>query len=176
MYFIRVTLLVCVLLQLVVGSSYADTVVQPDQETDTEMGDAYYNAMLRSINLDRSRWKAFSNSINSGPWFYDTKSIRKKSGRVSAEVTVYPNPHRTELYSSIYSDHVKIRRIVMGTEIDCTAKRYRQTHLQAFGYDEQVLSDYTYKLSEQKFVPIKSATMNDTLRGIVCGGGRKPRK
>jgi hypothetical protein len=169
-------LIACILLTLCVSSSFAEEPLRYNEESYSGMDDAYYDAMLRSINLDRSRWKSFSKSLASGPWFYDTQSIAKRSGRVTVLVMIYPNPHNTQIYSSICSDHSKIRRIKLATEIDCARKTYRQTHIQSFGYDEQIVSEYAYKNSEQKFSAIQPATMTDTLQGIICNGSRKSRK
>ena len=44
-------------------------------EPDSDQNDMYYDAMLRSIELDKNRWKSFSRSMESGPWFYDTQSL-----------------------------------------------------------------------------------------------------
>jgi hypothetical protein len=168
--------IIVMILTLCVPPGFADERMKDSEESDSGLEDAYYNAMLRSISLDRSRWKSFSKSLASGPWFYDTQSITKKSGRVSVRVMVYPNPHNTQLYSSIYSDHSKIRRIFLDTEIDCTRRTYRQPKIQAYGYDESVLSEYIYKNSGQKVSAIKPATMTDTLRGVLCSGSTKVRK
>jgi hypothetical protein len=170
---IYITCLIWALYALCAAPCLAEEPLRYDEESDTGQDNAYYNAMLRSINLDRTRWKSFSKSLASGPWFYDTQSIERKSGRVRVNVTAYPNPQNTEIYGSIHSDHIKIRRIEFATEIDCSKKTYRQTHIRSFGYDEQILSEYTYKKNSQKFTAIKPATTTDTLRGLVCSGGRK---
>lgn len=142
---------------------------------DAEESDLYYSAMLKSIELDRSRWKPFSRSPESGPWFYDTQGLTRKGKTVTVPVTVYPHPKRTELYRSVYPDHSKIRKIEFITEIDCAKKSYRQPEIRVYGYYRDLLAEYRTKEKKQPFSPIKSGTTTDTLRTNVCPAERKKR-
>jgi len=142
---------------------------------DDEGSDLYYNAMLKSIELDRSRWKPFSRSPESGPWFYDTQGLGRKGKTVTVPVTVYPHPKRTELYRSVYPDHTKIRKIDFTTEIDCAKKTYRQPEIRVYGYYRDLLAEYRTKEKKQPFSPIKPGTTTDTLRTNVCPAERKKR-
>jgi hypothetical protein len=145
-------------------------------EQDSDQCDLYYDAMLRSIELDKSRWKSFSRSMVSGPWFYDTQSLKRDGSRVTALVAVYPHPNNTELYSSVHHEHTKIRKIDFVTEIDCSKHSYRQPRISVYGYYKELLAEHSSVGTTQKFSPIKPGTTTDTLRGLVCGPERKKRR
>jgi len=143
---------------------------------DSDQSDMYYNAMLRSIELDKTRWKSFSRSMESGPWFYDTQSLKRDHNRVTALVTVFPHPKKTELYGAVYPEHAKIRKIVFVTEIDCAKHTCRQPRITVYGYYRELLAEHSYKDRECTFSPINAGTTTDTLRSLVCGPDKKKRK
>jgi hypothetical protein len=145
-------------------------------EADTEQSDVFYDAMLNSIELDRNRWKSFSRSMESGPWFYDTQGLVRNDRKVTAQVTVYPHPNRTELYASVYGDHGKIRKIVFVTEIDCSRQSYRQPEIRAYGYYRELLSEHVVQGKELAFSPIRPGTTTDTLRTLICTPGPRKKK
>jgi len=142
-------------------------------EPDSDQYDMYYDAMLRSIELDKSRWKSFSRSMESGPWYYDTQSLKRDNNRVTALVTVFPHPDKTELYSPVFPEHAKIRKIVFVTEIDCTKHSCRQPQIRVYGYYRELLAEHSYNDRERTFSPIKAGTTTDTLRTLVCGPDKK---
>jgi hypothetical protein len=142
---------------------------------DAEESDLYYSAMLKSIELDRGRWKPFSRTPESGPWFYDTQGLVRKGKTVTVSVTVYPHPNRTDLYRSVYADHTKIRKIDFITEIDCAKKSYRQPEIRVYGYYRDLLAEYRTRERKQPFSPIRPGTTTDTLRTNVCPAERKKR-
>ena len=92
----RTNLFLILLLVLYVGPTLAEETETTLADPDSDQSDIYYDAMIRSIELDTNRWKSFSRSMESGPWFYDTQSLKRDSGKVTALVTVYPHPNRTE--------------------------------------------------------------------------------
>jgi len=143
--------------------------------TESEQYDMYYDAMLRSIELDKSRWKSFSRSMESGPWFYDTQSLKRTGTKVTTLVTVFPHPNKTELYSQVYPEHTKIRKIVFVTEINCSKHTYRQPEISVYGYYRDLLAEHSSVGKNRKFSPIKPGTTTDTLRTLVCGPDKKKR-
>ena len=150
------------------GSAGAEETVTDPDEPDSDQHDMYYEAMLRSIELDRTRWKSFSRSLEGGPWFYDTQSLKRDGKKVTALVTVYPHPNRTALYGSVYPEHTKIRKIVFLTEIDCSKRTYRQPQISVQGYYRELLAEHSPNGSVQNYAPIKPGTTTDTLRSLVC--------
>jgi hypothetical protein len=144
-------------------------------EPDSDQYDMYYDAMLRSIELDKSRWKSFSRSMESGPWFYDTQSLKRDGSKLTVLVTVFPHPTKTELYSAVYHDHTKIRKIVFVTELDCSKHTYRQPQISVYGYYRELLAEHSSTGKKQDFSAIKPGTTTDTLRSLVCGSGKKKR-
>jgi len=144
-------------------------------EPDADQYDMYYDAMLRSIELDKSRWKSFSRSMESGPWFYDTQSLKRDGHRLTVLVTVFPHPKKTELYSPVYHEHTKIRKIVFATEIDCSKHTYRQPLISVYGYYSELLAEHSSVGKKQDFSAITPGTTTDTLRTLVCGSDRKKR-
>jgi hypothetical protein len=144
-------------------------------EPDTDQYDMYYDAMLRSIELDKSRWKSFSRSMESGPWFYDTQSLKRKGSKLTVLVTVFPHPNKTELYNPVYRDHTKIRKIVFTTEINCSKHAYRQPQISVYGYYGDLLAEHSSTGKKQDFSAIKPGTTTDTLRSLVCGSEKKKR-
>lgn len=168
--------LVLALMMVTTGASVlAEEAGSVQSEPDPDQYDIFYDAMLRSIELDTSRWKSFSRSVDSGPWFYDAQSLKRDGSRVTALVAVYPNPNRTELYNSVYSDHIKIRKITFLTEINCFRRTYRQPQISVHGYYRELLAEYASAGKKQKFSPIRPGTTTDTLRSLVCGPDRKKR-
>jgi len=165
-----------VLLALSAGRDCAGESLSVQAGQDPYQQDLYYDAMLRSIELDRSRWKSFSRSMEGGPWFYNTQGLKRNGSRVTAQVTVYPHPGRTELYRSVHQDHTKIRKIDFVTEIDCPGRTYRQSQINVYGYYKDLLAGYSSAGSTRGFSPIKPGTTIDTLRGLVCGPDRKKRR
>jgi hypothetical protein len=166
--------LVVILLLLAATSPANSGETEPGPvETETDQYDIFYDAMLRSIELDTSRWKSFSRSVDSGPWFYDAQSLKRDGSRVTALVAVYPNPNKTELYRSVYSDHIKIRKIIFLTEINCSRQTYRQPQISVHGYYRELLAEHSSAGKNQKFSPIRPGTTTDTLRSLVCGPDRK---
>ncbi|MBK5273807.1 MAG: hypothetical protein JJE30_01985 [Desulfuromonadales bacterium] len=142
-------------------------------EPDADESDVYYNAMLRSIELDKGRWKSFSRSMESGPWFYDTQSLKRNGNKVTAQVTVYPHPQKTERYNSVHVDHTKIRKIVFLTEINCSQHSYRQPEIRVYGYFSDLLAEHLSNGKKSVFSPIRPGTTTDTLRTLVCIPDRK---
>jgi len=142
-------------------------------EPDSDQYDMYYDAMLRSIELDKNRWKSFSRSMESGPWFYDTQSLKRDGNKLTVQVTVFPHPNKTELYSPVYHDHTKIRKIVFTTEINCSRHTYLQPQISVYGYNRELLAEHSSFGKEQDFSAIKPGTTTDTLRSLVCGSDRK---
>ena len=124
--------------------------------------------MLRSIELDKNRWKSFSRSMESGPWFYDTQGLKRNGSKVTALVTVYPHPNKTEFYRSVYPEHTKIRKIIFVTEINCSKRTYLQPQISIHGYYEELLAEHSASGKTQKLLPIKPGTTTDTLRSLVC--------
>ncbi len=145
-------------------------------EADADQSDIYYDAMIRSIELDTSRWKSFSRSMESGPWFYDAQGLKRNNGKVTVPVTVYPHPNRTEIYSSVYPEHARIRKIEFVTEIDCSKRTYRQPQIHVHGYFNELLAAHSSEATQMTFSPIKPGTTTDTLRSLVCTPDRKKRK
>ncbi len=144
-------------------------------EPDAEQSDIYYNAMLRSIELDKGRWKAFGRSMENGLWFYDAQGLKRSGTKVTALVTVFPHPNRTELYRSVYGDHEKIRKIVFVTEINCSRHSYRQPEIRVYGYYRELLAEHLRQGNSLTFSPIRPGTTTDTLRTLVCTPDRKKR-
>lgn len=176
----RMSVPICLvlILKLVI---YARTVHAEEAETiddgvESDQSDMYYEAMLRSIELDKSRWKTFSRSMESGPWFYDTQSLKRDGNKVTTLVTVYPHPNKTELYRSVYPDHLKIRKIVFVTEINCSNNTYRQPRISVYDYFRELLTEHAYNSKDQIFSPIKPGTTTDTLRNLVCVPDKRKRK
>jgi len=155
------------------GPAGAEEAVTDPDEPDSDQHDMYYEAMLRSIELDRTRWKSFSRSLEGGPWFYDTQSLKRDGKKVTALVTVYPHPNRTGLYGSVYPEHTKIRKIVFLTEIDCSKRTYRQPQISVHGYYRELLAEHSPNGSVQNYSPIKPGTTTDTLRSLVCVPDKK---
>ena len=147
--------------------------VSPRTEAEAEQSDVFYDAMIRSIELDRNRWKSFGRSMESGPWFYDTQGLVRSGRQVTARVAVYPHPERTELYASVYGDHTKIRKIDFVTEIDCSRHTYRQPEIRVYGYNRELLIEHVRQGKELAFSPIRPGTTTDTLRTLVCPPGVK---
>lgn len=173
-------MLVCIV-SLLLQTTYAEsnsteetgtTRVDPEQD----QSDIYYDAMIRSIELDTSRWKSFSRSMESGPWFYDAQGLKRNNGKVTVPVMVYPHPNRTELYSSVYLEHARIRKIEFVTEIDCSKRTYRQPQIRVHGYFNELLAAHSSEATQMTFSPIKPGTTTDTLRSLVCTPDRKKRK
>lgn len=176
----RFTILACLVLTLLPvpppSSARAEETEPVRPEPELEECDLYYTAMLRSIELDRSRWKSLSCSVESGPWFYDAQGLTRKGGRVAALVTAYPHPNRTELYRAIYPEHTKIRKIVFVTEIDCSKHAYRQPLIRVYGYSNDLLTEHSHDAGKQLFSPIKRGTTTDTLRTLVCTSEKRKKK
>jgi hypothetical protein len=169
----------CVLMLLLAQSAVPAGAAEAEPvqaEPDPDQQDLYYEAMLRSIELDRNRWKSFSRSVESGPWFYDTQSLKRIGSKVTVQVTVYPHPSKTELYRSVHSEHTKIRKIDFVTEIDCSRHSYRQPQISVYGYYRELLAEHSSIGDTPGFSPIKPGTTTDTLRGLVCGPERKKRR
>lgn len=163
--------LILILVIAIVSQAHHALAENPEsdpEQMETSQYDAYYNAMLRSINLDRTRWKPLGRSVVSGPWFYDARGISRKNGKLTVEITAYPNPSRSEIYSSVYSDHTKIRRMVFVTEIQCSRRRYRQPLITVYGYDEAILATHSYDRRKQPYSPIMKDSTIDTLSRIAC--------
>jgi hypothetical protein len=171
-----VCLALILLLAVSAGPAQAEERGPAAAEPDSDQYDMFYDAMLRSIELDRNRWKSFSRSMESGPWFYDTQSLKRTGKKVTAQVTVYPHPNRTELYRSVYPEHTKIRKIVFLTEIDCSRHTYWQPQISVYGYYRELLAEHSAEDSKQSFSPIKPGTTTDTLRGLLCGPDRKKKR
>jgi len=169
--------LVLVLLPALAGSpARAGESELTQAEQDSDQYDMYYDAMLRSIELDKNRWKSFSRSMESGPWFYDTQSLKRDGNRLTVLVTVFPHPNKTELYSPVYHEHTKIRKIVFTTEIDCSKQTYRQPLISVYGYYRELLAEHSSVGKKQDFSAITPGTTTDTLRILVCGSDRKKRR
>lgn len=166
-------LMLTVLLALPVTPAFAEAPLSAEEEPDAEQSDIYYNAMIRSIELDKSRWKSFSRSMESGPWFYDTQALHRHGTTVTTMVAVFPHPQKTEIYSRAYGDHTKIRKIIFETEINCTTATYRQPLIRVYGYYAELLAEYSNK---NTFLSIKSGTTTDTLRSLVCGPDKKKKR
>jgi len=166
-------LVLSVLTALSAGPARAGETGLIQAEPDSDQYDMYYDAMLRSIELDKSRWKSFSRSMESGPWFYDTQSLKRKGSKLTVLVTVFPHPNKTELYSPVYRDHTKIRKIVFVTEINCSKHTYRQPQISVYGYFHELLAEHSSNDNKQGFSPIRPGTTTDTLRSLVCGSDRK---
>jgi hypothetical protein len=148
--------------------AYAEETEPIRPEPDSDQSDMFYTAMLGSIELDKTRWKSFSRSMESGPWFYDTQDLKRNRSTVTSVVTVYPHPNRTKIYSSVYPEHTKIRKIVFATEINCLKHTYRQPKIRVYGYSSELLTEHSSEGKTQKFTPIKPGTTIDTLRTLIC--------
>jgi hypothetical protein len=172
----RISLPLCLVLVLSDAPVRAGEPEPAQAELESDQYDMYYDAMLRSIELDKSRWKSFSRSMESGPWFYDTQSLKRDGSRVTALVVVYPHPNRTEIYGSVHHEHTKIRKIVFVTEIDCSRHSYRQPLISVYGYYKELLAEHSSIGKAQSFSNIRPGTTTDTLRGLVCGPNRKKRR
>jgi hypothetical protein len=172
---IQFSLVLIFLLALSAGIARAEDRDPIDAGTEPDQYDMYYDAMLRSIELDKSRWKSFSRSMESGPWFYDTQGLKRTGTNVSTLVTVFPHPNKTGLYSQVYSEHTKIRKIVFLTEINCSKQTYRQPEINVYGYYRELLAEHSSVVNKRKFSPIQPGTTTDTLRTLVCGPDKKKR-
>jgi hypothetical protein len=172
----RISLVLSLLLAFPAGPGRAGEAEPLQAESDSDQYDMYYDAMLRSIELDKNRWKSFSRSMESGPWFYDTQGLKRDSSKVTVPVTVYPHPNKTELYRSVYPEHAKIRKIVFATEIDCSKLTYRQPQIHVYGYYGELLIEHAPVTKDQGFSPIKAGSTTDTLRTLVCNPDRKKRR
>jgi hypothetical protein len=157
------------------GPLRAEETEPVDDWVESDQYDMYYDAMLRSIELDKNRWKSFGRSMESGPWFYDTQSLKRNGNKVTVLVTVFPHPKKTELYSPVYRDHTKIRKIVFITEINCSKHSYRQPRISVYGYFKELLVEHSPNIENQSFSPVKPGTTTDTLRTLVCGSDKKKR-
>jgi hypothetical protein len=178
-YLQRICMSYCIMLILILTLSAAPTratETEPSHaDPDTDQSDIYYDAMLRSIELDTNRWKSFSRSMESGPWYYDTQSLKRNGKKVTALVTVFPHPNRTDIYRSVYGEHTKIRKIEFVTEINCAKQTYRQPQIRVYGYFRELLAEHSFNGKEQNYSPIKLGTTTDTLRILVCGPDKKKR-
>lgn len=114
--------------------------------------------------------------MESGPWFYDTQSLKRTGSKVRAMVTVFPHPQKTALYSPVYSDHTKIRKIVFETEIDCKTNTYWQPQIRVYGYYQELLSEHANSDKNHVYSTIRQGTTTDTLRGLICSPVRKKKK
>jgi len=152
----------------------AEPPVAAEQEPESEQSDLYYSAMLRSIDLDRNRWKPFSRSLEAGPWFYDAQGVTHNGNRTSTSVTVFPHPKKTAIYSQVYENHGKIRKIVFATEINCAAHTYRQPLITAYGYYNEELIRHSNP--DGSFSAIKKGTTTDTLQSLLCTNRTKKRR
>jgi hypothetical protein len=170
---IQVCLVLSLLLSVYAGPARADETEPVQAEPDAEQYDMYYDAMLRSIELDKNRWKSFSRSMESGPWFYDTHSLKRAGKVVTVMVTVFPHPDKTSLYSTVYAEHTKIRKIVFVTEINCSKSSYRQPRISVYGYYNELLAEHSSDGTGQGFSAVKPGTTTDTLRSLICGPDRK---
>ena len=166
-------LIAIVLLALSASSVFAEEPLPATDDPGTYQSDMYYNAMLRSIDLDTKRWKSFSRSIESGPWFYDTQRLKRNGTKVTVMVTVFPHPQKTEIYKTVYSDHTKIREIVFETEINCKKHLYRQPLIRVYGYYNELLTERSN--TNHGFSSIRQSTTIDTLRSMICGPDKKKR-
>jgi len=173
---VKTSLFLILLLALSAGPACTEETGPIHAEQDTDQSDIYYDAMLRSIDLDKSRWKSFSRSMEGGPWFYDTQALKRDGSKVTVPVTVFPHPDRTELYRSVYPEHTRIRKIVFVTEIDCSKRTYRQPQIRVYGYYKELLAEHSAEGNRQSLSPIKPGTTTDTLRGLVCSPDRKQRR
>jgi hypothetical protein len=171
--FFHLLLIIAVVLNI--STVFADEPLSAIEDPGADQSDIYYTAMIRSIDLDKTRWKAFGRSMESGPWFYDTQSLKRKGIMVTTMVTVFPHPEKTEIYSSVYHDHTKIRKIVFDTEINCKMLTYRQPHIRVYGYYNELLTEHSND-KNLDFSPIRQGTTTDTLRSLVCESGRKKKK
>jgi hypothetical protein len=162
-----------ILLALSAAPARAEETDPIDDGMASDQYDMYYDAMLRSIELDKSRWKSFGRSMESGPWFYDTQSLKRDGNKLAVLVTVFPHPNKTELYSPVYPDHAKIRKITFVTEINCSKHTYRQPQISVYGYDRALLAEHSLNGRDQNYSPIKPGTTTDTLRSLVCGPDKK---
>jgi hypothetical protein len=180
LWFLHISILYCLvpllLLALSVNPARSEESESIPTEADADQSDIYYDAMIRSIELDTSRWKSFSRSMESGPWFYDAQGLKRNNGKVTVPVTVYPHPNRTEIYSSVYPEHTRIRKIEFVTEINCSKRTYRQPQIRVHGYFNELLAEHSSEGTQMTFSPIKPGTTTDTLRSLVCTPDRKKRK
>lgn len=151
-----------------------ETPVTAEEDPESDQSDMYYSAMIRSIDLDKNRWKPLSRTMATGPWFYDSQGLVRTGSTVKTTVTVFPHPLKTELYQSVLSNHTKIRKIVFETEINCSKHLYRQPEISVYGYYNELLTWHANK--NRKFSPIKQGTTTDTLQGLVCVTTRKKKK
>jgi len=174
-FLVRFILVLFLLAALSAAPARAEETGAIEAEPDADQYDMYYDAMLRSIDLDKSRWKSFSRSMESGPWFYDTQSLKRDGKRLTVLVTVFPHPNKTELYSTVYHEHTKIRKIVFTTEIDCAKRTYRQPLISVYGYYRELLAEHSSVGKKQDFSVISPGTTTDTLRILICGSERKKR-
>lgn len=152
--------------------AFADEPISAEDDPGSDQSDIYYNAMIRSIDLDRNRWKSFSRSMESGPWFYDTQSLKRNGNKVTVMVTVFPHPQKTAIYSPVFNDHTKIRTIVFETDIDCKARTYRQPQIRVYGYFRELLAEHVNS-GKSGYSSIRQGTTTDTLRSLVCKPDRK---
>ncbi|MDA8430312.1 MAG: hypothetical protein M0T70_13745 [Geobacteraceae bacterium] len=90
---------------------------------------------------------------------------------VTVMVTLFPNPQKTDIYKSVYSDHTKIREIVFETEINCKKHLYRQPLIRVYGYYNELLTERSN--TNHGFSSIRQGTTIDTLRSLVCGPDKK---
>lgn len=144
----------------------AEPPVRAEEEPEAEQSDIYYNAMIKSIDLDKNRWKPFSRSLEAGPWFYDAQGVVHNGAMAKTSVTVFPHPLKTAIYSSVYEHHRKIRKIVFETEINCSAQTYRQPLIIAYGYYNEELIKHANPA--RGFSTIQKGTTTDTLQGLIC--------
>jgi hypothetical protein len=165
-----ICLVLILLSATVAGPVRAEDTVPVGDVVESDQFDRYYDAMLRSIELDKNRWKTFSRSTESGPWFYDTQSLKRNGNKVTVLVTVFPHPNKTDLYRSVYPEHTKIRKIVFVTEINCSAYTYRQPQISVYGYYKDLLAEHS---TTGDFSPIKPGTTTDTLKTLVCSSNKK---
>jgi hypothetical protein len=169
-----IRLIVLLVVTFRVSLSLAESPVSADEEPESPQSDIYYNAMIKSIDLDRNRWKPFSRSLEAGPWFYDSTGLIRTGSKVIASVTVFPHPMKTAIYSAVYGNHIKIRKIVFETEINCATHTYRQPLITAYDYYNEILVRHSNPGKE--FSAIKKGTTTDTLQSLICvTGARKKR-
>jgi hypothetical protein len=105
---------------------------------------------------------------------YDTRSLKRMGNTVTAMVTVFPHPQKTALYSSVFSDHTKIRKIVFETEINCKTAAYRQPQIRVYGYYRELLAEHSN--NKNGFSSIRQGTTTDTLRSLICRPATKKKR
>jgi hypothetical protein len=121
--------------------------------------------IVYGFSPDRSRWSNYAIDFNDTIYFYDTKSVIKKSNYVKVWIK-FGEPINYKKTNSIYKEATALK------EIDCNARLIRYIE-----WNYLSMKDEYYKFtSPTKWENIEPETMNDALLEEVCTQPKKSKK